>query len=323
MRLLGCILPLLILVATLRAEPLDRRQVPADAKWLIHLDADAGRDSKVGQTMLDLLRAIPQSQMALEKAQACFGMDLTSDVSSYTAYGKNFVPDGGVLIVRGKLNRAKLLALLQTIPTLKTVNVHQHDVFIWTETDPQNAARPGHESAAVLFDDHTVVLAHDLQLIGDALDMLDGKGKSLDGAASPLAALPPDGTVIEAGATGLSGVPELPDHSPVVRQCDSGMLYMGERAGEAFLHGSIATSSQEVAHQLQALLVGLQAAAQFNAIKNADQLRLLLPLKVSTEGQTVRVDWQFSSQDVSSIIASQLKAQLGIELHPQPTGKEN
>src|SRR2546423_2646846 len=322
MRLLGSILPLLILAATLRAEPLDLRQVPAGAKWLIHIDGDAGREAKVGQTMREVLHAIPQSREALEKAQTCFGIDLTADLSSLTAYGKDFVPDGGVLIVRGKLDRQKLLALLQTVPTLKTRNVRQHEVFTWTDGDPQNAANPGQESAAVLFDERTVLVAHDRALIEDALDVLDGKANSLQGANSPLAAPPPEGTVLEAGATGLAAVPQLPGHSPVVQQCDSGILFMGERAGEAFLHGRITTSSQEVANQLQALLMGLQAAAQFNSIKNPDGLRLLIPLKISTEGQAVRVDWQFSAQEVASIIASQLKAQFGIELHPQPNGKE-
>ena len=290
---------------------------------MIHVDADAGRESKVGQTMQEVLRAIPQSRQALDKAQACFGIDLTTDVSSLTAYGKDFAPDAGVLIVRGKLDRQKLLALLQAVPTLKSQNFHQHDVFTWTEADPQNAGKPARESAAVFIDERTVLLVHDMDMLGNALDVLDAKAKSLDGAASPLAAPPPDGTVIEAGATGLSGAPELPGHSPVVQQCDSGIVFMGERGGEAFLHGHITTSSQEVANQLQALLMGIHAAAQFNAMKNPDQLRLLIPLKVSTEGQTVHVDWQFSAQEVTSIITSQLKAQLGIELHPQTNGKEN
>jgi len=321
MRLSGSIFPLLILVATLRAEPLDRHQVPADAKWIIHVDGDAGRDAKVGQVMLEVLRAIPQSQAALDKAQACFGMDVTSEVSSVTAYGKDFVPDGGVLIVRGKLNRSKMLALLQGAPAFKTVNINQHEVMNWTEADPQNPNKPGRVSAATFVDEHTILVAHDLALMRAALDVVDGNAKSLQGADSPLAELPPEGTVLEAGATGLAGVPEMPGQSPVVRQCDSGMVFMGEHAGQAFLHGRVTTSSQEVADKLHALLNGLSAAAQFNALKDPDQSKLLRPLKISTEGQTVHIDWQFSSEEVASIIAAQVKAQLGIELHAQPTGK--
>ena len=210
--------------------------------------------------MLDLLRAIPQSQM-LEKAQACFGMDLTSDVSSYTAYGKNFVPDGGVLIVRGKLNRAKLLTLLQTIPTLKTVNVHQHDVFIWTETDPQNAAKPGHESAAVLLDDHTVVLAHDLQLIGDVPYMLDGKGK-IARRRCPLRSL-------RRRPRQPSSRPEQQD-SRASRNCritprwsanaTAGCSIWESGRARHFFMEVLLPVLRKAAHQLQALLVGLQAA---------------------------------------------------------------
>src|SRR5665213_3190486 len=114
-------------------------------------------------------------------------------------------------------------------------------------------------------------------------------------ANSPLAGASIPGAVLEAGATGLADARDLPIRSPILRQCESGTLSIGEQEGEAFVRGQVLTGSEQTASQVRALIEGARAMAQLQASQRADAALLLSPLKVSSEGNTVKICLLYTS----------------------------
>lgn len=309
MRTCVVIFTLMLIAPSLRAEPLNPRWVPADAKWLVHIDVDAGLHSQIGRAALDWAMANPDLKQSLDKAQATLGMKLSSDIHDVTLYGQSFGPDG-VVIVHAALNRAKLLSLVQKTKNLKSSDLRGRTIFTWDEENPKDQANGPHTSAGAFIDDATVVLGHDKGSIVAALDVIDGKKPALD-SDSLLAHPAPSGTIGFIAAIDLESVANAPDRSPLVQKCREGLLAIGEHETQAFMHAEITAQSGESAQQLTAMLRGIQALAELQNPQIGKDLDLV---RVTNDDKVVRVDWHAPGADVASLIS---------QLHPstRPAGE--
>jgi len=297
MRTVTVIFTLMLIAPNLRAGPLNPRWVPADAKWLVHIDVNAGLHSQVGKAALDFALSNPDLKQALDKAQATLGMKLPSDIHDVTLYGRSFGPDG-VVIVHAELNRDKLMSLLQSTKDLKSSDLRGRTIYTWEEDSPKDQTDASHTSAGALIDDTTVVLGHDKESIVAALDVIDGKQPALD-SGSLLAQPAPPGTVGFIAAIHLESVANAPDRSPLFQKCREGLLALGEHEGQAFMHAQIKAQSTEYAQQLTTMMKGMQALAELQNPQIGKDLDLV---RVTNDDKVVRVDWHAPGADVASLI---------------------
>ena len=297
MRTCTAILTLMLIAPSLHAGPLNSHWVPADAKWLVHVDVDAGLRSKVGQAALDWALANPDLKEALAKAQATLGMKLPSDIHDVTLYGRSFGPDG-VVIVHAELNRDKLMSLLQSRKDLKSSDLRGRTIYTWEEESPKDQADVSHTSAGALIDDTCVLLGHDKESIVAALDVIDGKQPALD-SGSLLAQPAPPGTIGFIAAMHLESVANAPDRSLLFQKCREGLLALGEHEGQAFMHAQITAQSAEYAQQLTTMMKGMQALAELQNPQIGKDLDLV---RVTNDDKVVRVDWHAPGADVASLI---------------------
>ncbi|MDB5332381.1 MAG: hypothetical protein JWP03_3532 [Phycisphaerales bacterium] len=301
MRLLpSLLLALLGFTPLLRATALDPKQLPAEACWYIHVDVDAANASSVSKSIRDAWLARPEGREAIAKVREVIGIDPIRDVHGITVYGTSYAPDAGVVIVRGKVDRAKLLALIKNAPDYRVETAGEREIYLWTEARQGNehdADHPARTSAGAFFGDDMVVIGPGQKPVSAALDVLESKSPGL-GKDSPLAIPAAEGSVIQAAAAGLADAKKLPLNSPVLRQCDYGTLAVGELNGNVFLHGRIVTKSADVASQIRALAEGAKAMAALQSNENFDAGRLLAPLKVAADDKTVKLDWSFPAKEV-------------------------
>ncbi|HWE94721.1 MAG TPA: hypothetical protein VG269_12220 [Tepidisphaeraceae bacterium] len=301
MRLLpSLLLALLGFTPLLRATALDPKQLPAEACWYIHVDVDAANAASVGKSVRDAWLARPEGRDAVAKAREVMGIDPFRDVHGITVYGTSYAPDAGVVIVRGKVDRTKLLALIKNAPDYRVESAGDREIYLWTDTGQsggQKADRPAKTSAGAFFGEDIVVIGPGQKPVSAALDVLESKSPAL-AKDSPLAIRAAEGSVIQAAAAGLADAKKLPLNSPVLRQCDYGTLAVGELNGDVFLHGKIVTKSADVASQIRALAEGAKAMAALQSNENFDAGRLLAPLKVAADDKTVKFDWNFPAKEV-------------------------
>ena len=294
-------------VGTAQAAPLDASSVAAGAKWVVHVDFDAARDSKVGQHIREKALADEHVKKALAKLQDEFGFDPEKDLHGATLYGTDFTPHTGVLIVYAVADKDKVMSHLKSkkdFITLKTDD-GQHELYTWTEHMGHGNGGHGNGGHGNGDHKHTVWAAfpkHGVGVFADsagdlkaALDVLGGKG----GLATDSSLLPnaPKGTVFSGAVAGLSAV-KLPTRLPMAKQVDSISFAAGESDGEDFDHIKVGMTNGDTAKQVKSIIDGVQAMAALRLGDHPEALKMVNALKASADGKTLSIDWKASSDDV-------------------------
>jgi hypothetical protein len=318
-KLFACSIFTLVWAAALYAAPLDRRELPADVKWFLHVDADGGRMSQVGSSVIEATRGDPIVTRSLAKFHEVFNIDPTKDLHAVTVYGTDFTPQAAVLIIRGRLDREKIISLVQGAPEYHMEVYQTHPLFTWNEAGP---GQPPHRSTGAIFDSETIIVGPEEAAVKHALDALDKRIPPLTSTDSPLAKAGPEGSIVEGGALGLGMAAGVPLESPVLRQCDYGLMWAGEKDHQVFFGGVAIMSSADVAEKVAAFMQGTKALALLNGSgDDADIGHLLAPMQIRTEDRAVNVSWQMPADKVSEILIGALTKTFGIERAKGPQTK--
>jgi len=291
----------LALAATtpLRAEPLDLGHVPADAKWLAHIDFDALREASLAQKIHDFwISQNPEKhRFQIEQFQKAFGVDPINDIHDVTISGAVFAEGSGVAIVRVGGEPRRLLQLLSFAPDYQTEEYGKHTLHRWTE----NKGKPNEHTTTGCFHSpadapRTVAVVGRLaDEVKAALDVLDGKSPSLGspvaGNASPLKQDVPPGTVLVARAVELAKA-SLPFKSPFMRKTELLALAGGQYDDEVFVQAKLVAGEPEVADHVRAAIEGLRAVVLLQNSENENLVEVLQAAKVDTAEATVSVEWR-------------------------------
>jgi len=284
-----------------RAEPLDRQQVAAGAKWLVHVDVDAAAATKGAERLrTDVLNRDP-AKRTLQKLREAIGMDPTQDLRSITLYGSRFDHHTGVVLVRGKLDQARLLALVKVQLDHQVSSYGSHELHTWAQGKTDKG---GHRVTGCLCGPTLVVFGRDAAEVKAALDVLDGKSPSLAGSKSPLAEEVPAGTMLQVRAIDLGGA-AIPFMSPVVRQSELLALAVGEHEAVAFVRAKLVVKSAETANELRKVVDGFIAMARLQAASDPDAARILQEVKVDTSDRTVTVQWRAPAGELLKLMEKQ------------------
>ena len=276
-----------------QAEPLNPKQVSADAKWLAHVDVDAMRASSVAQKAhQQCLKQCEDTEQHLAKFRKEWGMDPTKDLHGITFYGKQLKEHTGVVIVQANVDQDHLLAKVKDAPGHRAVTYGSHTLHAWTH---RKGKKHEHTVVGCFHEPRVIVFGRTIVEVSAALDVLDGKASSL--AGSNLIAEIPDGTILLAGATGLDGA-ELPCKSPLVKQCEMLRMVLGEHGGESFVMAKLITKSDEVADQIKAIIEGVRAMASLQHGSDADAMKIVKALKVAVADKAVAVELRVSADEV-------------------------
>jgi hypothetical protein len=284
----------LVLICSASAGPLRREHVPADTKWLLHLDLDKFRATKVGsyftKEILEKKLAGPKADL---KRDLDFDLD-TSKISSITAYGTDYQshPDAnGVLLIKTDLDVQKALdGAIQKIsqdsggeagPIKKltgatpTYSIHG-DVFI--------TIRP----------DKLVLLGKSRQTVEKADAVLAGKAANLN-SGKAFSGFPevPKAFFFIAIAEAFNEDAPLPPQAKVLKMTDGGRLVLGENAENLFLNLTLKAKSSEVVTQMQQVIQGTVALASLSQSENPDLLQLAQSVKVSSDDKMVSVGIEY------------------------------
>ncbi len=292
MRIVGIALAAVLGLAAIgRAEPLELKQVAADAKWLIHVNVDAMRASIVVQKAYHkCMEMHKDAQKHFNKVQETLGLDLKKDLHGITVYGKDLDKHHGVLIVHADVNQKLLLEKAQKAPDHKVAKYGSYEVHSWTHKH----GKESHTAYGVFFKPNVLVFAGCSSLIHGALDVLDGKSPGITDEKSPLAGrLPPGATlIVRASAIGSQ------IKCPILKEADSLRVTLGENQGESFYRARLTMKSTEAADQLKAVVEGFKAMVGLTHGSDAAAMKLVNAIKVTTQDKAVRIAWSAPAEEV-------------------------
>ena len=285
----------------LQAKPLDERQVAADARWLLHVDLDALRESGASAFLVTQWLQARPIQNHLDGIREAIGLDVTKDLHGITLYGEKLVPDRGAVVARASLDPSRVMAFLARQSDYEKQEIGGHEVLSWVE-------RRGGEKHTVfgaMLGPEGMVFSRDVDDLAAALAVLDGKAASLADSESPLKGPAPVGAVVLVRACGLSEA-QLPLKSPILRLSEILSLAAGEEVdGAAFVEVRLTAASEKHVAEFHDVAVGLVALARLMRDNDEDVLRLLDAVAIRTEDRTVVARWSGQWIDVIKAVGNE------------------
>ena len=127
-----------VLPAVAMADPFDVKRVPADSKWLLHIDVDAARGTKIWDILSHKLAQDPNYAQKVEDVATISGMHFPEDVHDVTLFGKSAADDSGVVVLHGKIDRDKTTAALQANPSYASQSYGSYQIMSWDDNGTKN-----------------------------------------------------------------------------------------------------------------------------------------------------------------------------------------
>jgi hypothetical protein len=277
------------LAGLLRAEPLDLKQVAADAKWVAHVDVDAMRHSTVLQKAHEqMLKKHPEAEKHLAKVREIWKFNPCTDIHGATFYDTQIKKGSGIAIVHAKVDRRLMLEKAKQAPEHRAVNYGKYELHSWTHDKGSKHQR---SMTGTFYKPDVLVFGNSVEAVMAALDVLDGTKPNIAGKDGPLAAKVLPGAMFVARAVGLSQA-DLPCKSPLAKQVDTLTMAAGENHGESYFKGRLGVKQPEIAQQMKAVADGFLAVAALTHGSDADAMKLIGALKVTAADKTLSVEWR-------------------------------
>ena len=294
MKTLKSLICLLIIPITFsesgRALPLQKSMVPEDAKWMVHLDVDALRESKLGDMLLNKMLAAHLEQM---KAQfKVDGQLILKKLHSLTAFGNDFKggPQAdGVLVLSGEEETQKIVEGFLAAQNLQdakgAIQKLQEEPFVLYSINNEIFVSPrlsGH-----------IVVSKSRKQIEEVRDVLAGKAKAGKGEAFSGYAKVPNSFFFLAVAEGFNDNAALPAQAKILKMAEGARIALGEKADLVFLNLALKAKDPDVIQQIRQVVEGMTALVALGQSENKELLELVQATKVSSTDKTVTVNIEY------------------------------
>jgi hypothetical protein len=276
-----------------QADPLDLRQVAADAKWVVHSDTDQMRGSPVIERAYQAMAEEwpDRAEGQIDRLHDDFGVDLQSGLHSLTAYGKELGKPSGVLIAKVDVNKEVLEGKLKEASGYQSAEHGKRTVNSWENGE--------HGPMSLMFyDAKTLIVGRTVESVSAAADVLDGTAKNLTSKKkSPLAAKVPTDVMLLARATGVAEA-DVPVKSPLLKQCDSLSFAFGIKEDQVFVDGELVAKNAEMAPLYQHMFDGFRDMVILQLGNDPATAKLLNTFTLKVSGKKVTANWRASADDL-------------------------
>jgi hypothetical protein len=294
-----------------RADALNKQHVSADAKWLVHVDCDYLRQTKVGEFLFNRFLAPKIAEVG-----ASFKLDasnLVQRISSLTAYGTDFKkgPDAnGVLLINSDAETQKALEGLLVAQMLADTNGPVQKI---SEADAPALYSFGGQVFIAPQKGGPIVISKAEDQVETARELLAGKGQSL-AASKNLQTLAPasDSFFFVAAAEALE-LPKLPAEAKILQMAEGVRVALGEKAERVFLDLGLRAKTSEVTKEIQQVIEGMVALVKISQAENTELMDLAKSTKVTSSNQLVSLNIEYP--------ANKVIARLNEELSDKPIKK--
>jgi hypothetical protein len=286
---------ILILTAALTAgssnwaDGLKQELVPANARWVLHLDAEAFRKSRIGAMIVE---DKAESKLRQVEQDAKIDLDFSfNKITAITAFGPTVgdQKDGVMLVqtkadVRGDLE--KLIGFKEqnggNEPQVSRITANGVEIYKIGEELNLMQARPG-----------SWLLGKSRESVQAAREVAIGKEAALKNA--PFASYPAmtNGFFFLAFAdTGTAGS-KLPAQAQILQKAEGGRLAIGEQADKLLINVALRVKDAKTISEMQQLAQGLVAFVKLAQADNKDLMALVSGANVTTNESFVGVDLSF------------------------------
>jgi len=273
-----------------RAETLQRSTVPANTKWVLHLDVDALRKSKIGQ---GIMGGVVSDQAEAVKERA--NLDLPGIIQgthSITIYGADYESGSegkGILLWKGnpEIERIANAFLIQQAEATKAgegnIALVQKQPFPIYTIDG---------------DMHAAVISGKGLILGRSADQIKAAARVLNGDRGSLAnskaftEFPKlsGGFFLMAFAESFGENTHVPAQAQVLKLAEGGRIAIGEQNQNLMLQLILNARSKDVTQQIQQVIQGMVALATLGLGDDPELQKIVRATQVTVDGLQVKLD---------------------------------
>ena len=277
---------LALLVVKAFAGPFDSSRVAADAKWVIHLDADAFRKSVVGQYSIEkFLKPKLEENEQFKKLNLSINLQ---NISGLTAYGPAFDKNAeGVLVLSTTADVKKDLDTLVGMAALsenekKDVVMLQEKPFLLYSIKDQIFVAPGVGNS--------VLIAKSREMLEQGREVVLGKGENL-GKSKGLTDYPAmsDKCFLMVMAEGFNDIEGIPPQAHVLREAKGARVLLGEANENLFFNLVFKAKDESASTKIQQILQGIVALVSLSQ-PDKELTELASNSKIASAGSNVSVE---------------------------------
>jgi len=287
------------ITGTLTAAPLSKSQVPADSKWVMHLDMNQFASSQTCHILAAGQGDAKRFQTMLNHYRTLLGIDPLKDITSLTLFGNEVTGNRGVALISGSLDSKQITQQFSTYPQYSTKKNGRLTIQTWSD---KTSGKP---LWASFYNSRQLILASDEFSLLNSAWVLDGEKPNL--AASKTSSLPfpsvQPGSFFTAVTKGYSGT--SPTQAMILRNTESANMQLAENSG--LVDGAILLNadSPETAVQIQQILNGLMVSAGFTDAESP--LAKLAELStISRNGNTMSLKIHCPASEAAGLVGAAL-----------------
>lgn len=291
---------LLSISGTLSAAPISKSQIPADSKWVMHLDMNQFAASQTCRLLVAGQGDSKRFQTMLAHYRTLLGVDPLKDIASLTLFGNEVTGSRGVALISGSLNSKQITKQFSTYPQYTTKKNGRLTVQTWLD---KGSNKP---LWASFYSSRQLILASDEFSLLNSAWVLDGEKPNLTtkkSTALPFPAVQP-GSFFTAVTKGFSGT--SPTQAMILQNTESANLQLSENAGIVDGVVLLNADSPESAVQIQQILNGLMISSSF-ADPNSPLVKLAELSTISRDGNTLSLKIHCPASDASGLVSAALQ----------------
>ena len=309
MKTLLSIVALAMSVAAGQAAKIDKANISNDAKFVVHLDLDAFRASKIGTAILEKIR-MDEGREKLDALVEIMGFDPLSAFHGATMFG-NGEEDNGILVLKHKADITKLLAFMKLDEYYRKTEHGKHEIH---GAGDRGDSKRGYVS---FVNATTAVLAASRELAAEGIDLVNGKGAAVK--QIPTSFLSAGKKAKYAFLVAYANVEDLKEHidnESVNQMAKQVAFVMGESDEKFILSISVDALDTDAAENMESMVNGLIGFAKLSQDENPEVKDILKGLKVTRNEANVSVHFSVGVDKLFELIDPALK-EIDIDL-PKP-----
>ncbi|MHC4264991.1 MAG: hypothetical protein ACYSUK_03560, partial [Planctomycetota bacterium] len=254
------------------AAPLNHMHIPAEAKWIIHADFEAFKNTQMWQLMSQNISA--ENQEKIDAITYIFGSDPTKDIYGVTLYGENSEEENAVVMIYGRFDKEKLLTLLAQNEAYAETEYNGHKLYHWFDED-DNKMKVGMFAA-----DDLIITSQSQDSVQAAADLLVGKTDSLVGnqdaqLAKLLEVSEDDAFMVMVGIEEIPTDDFLEDEIEILENSGRFTVSARENNDDIYLDIGLTTETVDVAIKIEKVLEGIKAFLQLKHSQETEFMSLL------------------------------------------------
>ena len=288
---------LLTLVSTVSAKPGPASPVesivPANAKWIIHVDMEQFRRTRISEAIKG--DKINWFTIANQMMKTKHKIDLIHDTIGITLFGMGGDKRDVVACVNGNFDKEFVLSRVRQAAGYQKTTHGGLTVHKWRGSQ-----------FGVFVDDHLLVYSlHPMSeaALKDVLDTIAGRTRNTGtfGLMEHLKKMPKD-AILKAAAENISELGHHGHASMIIEKTGMAFFVAMERNENLMLKLKLTTDGPETAKNFEQMINGFIALARMKHEKADPRLEILNRLKTTLKGNVLQVELSYPSDDLITML---------------------